>query len=175
MDKRNKLYVEHQVQAALGKRIVLHWLVFLLLSFCVTTSLRVFSNIVSMDVFDSLGLALRDQITTVVVMLALLPWFVYDSLKLSNRFAGPMMRLRSVMRQLAKNDDAPDLKFRTGDFWYDFASDFNDLRGRTLSERKELAHLRQIVKSQLGDDEESTIAITVNPLSLTGAASQPVS
>jgi hypothetical protein len=60
-----------------------------------------------------------------VASLLLLPLVVYDLLQVTNRFAGPIFRLRRSMRDLAQGMPVAPVRFRDGDFWQDFASDFN--------------------------------------------------
>ena len=59
------------------------------------------------------------------VMLLLLPVFLRDTLKLSNRFAGPMYRLRIALQSLAAKQSASPIKFRAGDFWQEATTDFS--------------------------------------------------
>ena len=49
-------------------------------------------------------------------MLMLLPVFLRDTLKLSNRFAGPMYRLRTGLKGLTESQPIAPIQFRTGDF-----------------------------------------------------------
>ena len=62
--------------------------------------------------------------------LLLLPIVLVDVLRLSNRFTGPMFRVRRMMGQLARGEHVPPLKFRDGDYWMDFADDFNAVAAR---------------------------------------------
>ena len=55
----------------------------------------------------------------------LLPVVLVDVLKLSNRFVGPILRLRTGLRALAMGETVPPMKFRDGDFWQEFATEFN--------------------------------------------------
>lgn len=140
--KRRKLLVEHQVQGALGFRIAGHWLVFLIATISVTTALRVIGNMDHVSNLEIAALALREQAVSIVVVLALLPWFIHDALKLSNRFAGPIVRLRSALRQLSGDESVAPIKFREGDFWAEVAGEYNQLRTRVLADRVELRELK---------------------------------
>ena len=60
-------------------------------------------------------------------MVFLLPVFVLDTIKMSNRFAGPIYRLRQTIRSIAQGDPPPRLKFRDFDFWQGLAQDFNQM------------------------------------------------
>jgi hypothetical protein len=60
-----------------------------------------------------------------VASLLLLPLVLFDVIRFSNRFAGPLVRLRRAMRTLARGEQVLPIKFRDGDYWQDFADDFN--------------------------------------------------
>lgn len=74
---------------------------------------------------EALQSALKAQAPLMAVMLILMPIFLRDTLKLSNRFAGPMYRLRTVLAEMAEGKEGSKIKFRTGDFWQPTAGDFN--------------------------------------------------
>ena len=44
---------------------------------------------------------------------------------MSNRFVGPIYRLRRSMRSLANGEEVDPVFLRDGDYWFDFAEDFN--------------------------------------------------
>ena len=50
-------------------------------------------------------------------MVILLPVFLYDTVKLSNRFAGPVIRLRRAMQAISQGNAVEKLQFRENDFW----------------------------------------------------------
>jgi hypothetical protein len=66
----------------------------------------------------------------VVASLLLVPIILLDSLRMSNRFAGPMVRLRRAMGRLAEGESVQPINFRDNDFWADFAEDFNRMLAR---------------------------------------------
>jgi hypothetical protein len=146
--KRKTILVEKQVQGALGWRIASHWLIFMGLSVTVTCSLQMLSNFEQRDVWTRFEAALVGQAGSIVVLLALLPWFVHDSLKLSNRFAGPMVRLHKSIVELKNQDETSPVVFRHGDFWQDIAVNFNELRMRVLAERQQLAQAKAQANSK---------------------------
>lgn len=174
MKKRKVVLVERQVQGALGWRIAAHWFLFLALSVSVTTCLQVLGDIESGSLWSSLAQALRTQVGSIVVLMALLPWFIHDSLKLSNRFAGPMVRLRKSIIELTQQDSTAPVSFRSGDFWQDISTDFNNLRARVLADRQSLGRLAsggpvepKTWVGQAGDtgvDEEKTLPLGTIPV-----------
>jgi len=67
--------------------------------------------------------------------LLVLPIVIWDVLRVSHRFAGPMVRLRHGLRDLADGKTVRPMKFREGDFWTVFADEFNRL-AESLETRK---------------------------------------
>jgi len=57
--------------------------------------------------------------------LMILPAVLWDLTRMSNRFVGPVHRLRHSMRDWADGKDVNPVVFREGDFWCGFAEDFN--------------------------------------------------
>ncbi len=62
-------------------------------------------------------------------LMLLLPLFVYDSFQLSNRFAGPVKRLRRVLRDLAEGKEISPITFRKGAYWQEMAEELNRALG----------------------------------------------
>ena len=137
--QRKTILVEKQVQGALGWRIAAHWFVFLGMSVSVTCSLQMLGNFEQADLWSRLETAMMSQVGSIVVLLALLPWFIHDALKLSNRFAGPMVRLQKSIVELTNQHETPPVAFRSGDFWQEIANNFNELRMRVIVDREQLA------------------------------------
>jgi nitrogen fixation/metabolism regulation signal transduction histidine kinase len=121
---RKKNFIDSKVQGALTRRIIFHWLVFMLVTSAVAFVLQVLA-----DPFRGLSAHLKDLWWThgpfLLVMVFLLPVFVMDAIKLSNRFAGPIFSLRRAIRRIAAGEAPRKLKFRQGDFWQDLADDYN--------------------------------------------------
>jgi hypothetical protein len=64
------------------------------------------------------------------VMLAMIPMFLRDTMKLSNRFAGPMFRLKTSLGCLMSGEQHLPIKFREEDRWREAASDFHQVLER---------------------------------------------
>jgi methyl-accepting chemotaxis protein len=62
--------------------------------------------------------------------LVLLILVVVDTVRMSNRIVGPLIRLRREMRHLAAGEAAKTIHFRVGDFWQEFAEEFNAVAQR---------------------------------------------
>lgn len=79
-----------------------------------------------------------------VALLCLMPVFVRDTLRLSNRMAGPICRLKDTVSRLAEGEDVPPLKFRKGDMWDDLPDKFNAM----VKELKRSSYEQQAAASQ---------------------------
>src|SRR6185369_11163910 len=116
--QRKKHFIDSHVQGALSRRIIFHWLVFMLVTSAVAFVLQVLS-----DMIGGLTSHLQDlwwaQGPFLLVMVFLLPVFVMDAVKLSHRFAGPIFSLRRAIRGVTAGDKPRRLKFRKRDFWQD--------------------------------------------------------
>lgn len=127
---RNKVYVDRIVQGALARRIVLHWCVFFVLTVISLIALELFWGDPALSIGEHLRALWSKYAFFLVLMLAIVPTFIYDSMKLSNRFVGPVMRLRESIRALAQGDAVKELKFRDNDFWRELSDDFNVIAAR---------------------------------------------
>jgi methyl-accepting chemotaxis protein len=128
---RKKLFVDSKVQGALIARVVVYWILCLititLMLLCwdiVTGPARMFYTHFD-DMWFFYGPA-------AVASLLLLPLVIVDIIRISNRFVGPLLRLRRSMRALARGDDVEPIEFRGNDFWHDFADEFNAVRARII-------------------------------------------
>ncbi len=126
---RKQLFVDPKVQGALVGRVILYWVVCLititLMLLCwrvVTGPARLFWTHFN-DMWFHFGPA-------VIASFVLVPLVILDLLKLSNRFVGPLVRLRRGMRSLTAGEHVEPIKFREGDFWHDFAEEFNALAAK---------------------------------------------
>jgi hypothetical protein len=148
--RRTKHFVDSNVQGALARRIILHWLVFLSVAFLVSFILQVLTN-----PFRPISEHVHDLWWThgpfLLVMLFLLPVFVADTIKLSHRFAGPIFSLRRAIREVAAGNPPRKLKFRRRDFWQELALDYNAMLaqlGAVENENHEPSKNGELVESK---------------------------
>jgi hypothetical protein len=126
---RTHLFVDPKVQGALIARAIAYWVLCLitiaLMLLCwdiVTGPARMFYMHFD-DMWFFYGPA-------AVASCLLLPLVIVDIVRISNRFVGPLLRLRRAMRALARGEEAELMEFREGDFWHDFADEFNAVSAR---------------------------------------------
>ncbi len=122
--QRSKKFIDAKVQGALARRLVFHWLLFMVVASTVAFILQVLSN-PFLPFSEHLENLWWTQGPFLMVMAFLLPVFVLDTVKLSHRFAGPIFSLRRSMRDVAEGKEPRKLKFRGNDFWHDLADEYN--------------------------------------------------
>lgn len=121
---RKQLYMGSKVQVALLARVVMYWCAymgaiaaFILVWRIVTGPARLFYTHFE-DMWFHFGPA-------VIASLILLPFMLWDTLRVSNRFVGPLTRMRKHFRMGARGEQVPPIHFRKGDFWHDVSEEFN--------------------------------------------------
>ena len=86
-----------------------------------------------------------------VSLMILLPLFIYSSFGLSNRFVGPVKRLRRVLRELAQGRPFSPVKFREGDYWQELAEELNQAVAALSKQRSADELVVSPVKFREGD------------------------
>jgi hypothetical protein len=127
--KRKRLFVDRSVQGAFMLRAAGHWLLCVTMLTVVYTAVSLLVEPLRLFFPDTSGLWFC-LAPAVVTTLLLLPIIVYDTVKLTHRFVGPMLRLRRGMRELAAGVHVEAIRFRDDDFWKEFADEFNALADR---------------------------------------------
>ncbi|QDT11608.1 hypothetical protein K239x_36080 [Planctomycetes bacterium K23_9] len=127
----------------------MHWTLLLVCLVSISMMVRLMMSVGEKPFGEAFINALSAQAPLMAVMVILMPVFLRDTLKLSNRFAGPMYRLRTVLEEMANGGEGSKIKFRVGDFWQSTAGDFNTvldevnrLKSRNAELETEVAELR---------------------------------
>jgi hypothetical protein len=139
--KRRQYFVDPKVQGALILRLIGYWGVTVITTTAMVLCWRLvtqppkslFSQIGDMWVFYGPAL---------ISSLLLVPLIVIDCVRMSNRFAGPLYRLRRCMRDLGAGLPVPPIHFRDGDFWIEVADEFNAVSAKFQRLEEELAEAR---------------------------------
>jgi hypothetical protein len=114
------------VQGALALRVAIYWVhclvtvSFMLTIWVIFTGRPQSSTDLLLQVWGRGGPAL-------LASLLLLPLVLFDCLRVSNRFVGPLLRLRRAMREAADGRPVSAINFREDDYWQELADDFNRL------------------------------------------------
>jgi hypothetical protein len=128
--KRTKALVDSEVQGGVLKKFAVHWLVFF---FCNALALTIWVRLFEQPEVgwaESFGDTMKRFLPFFVITMSLIPAFIWDTLKLTNRFAGPMLRFRAALADAREGRAVPHLAFRDNDFWKEVAENFNAVMER---------------------------------------------
>ena len=144
---RKKLLINREVQGAIICKTVLHWFFYL--------TAIIFTVVICEVWRDPSKLAIKLVFQSfiyfapaVIASIILLPAVIYDTLKESNRVAGPIYRLRCEMEKLTQTGSVRNLRFRDGDHWNEMADTFNELADSHQALQDELNQLKKRVGAQ---------------------------
>lgn len=134
--RRSTRITDTEVQGTLLRRIVAHWLSFIGI---IGLSLTLWNY--RLDFPDA---SFREVVSNCVLRflpaLILAPplvlFYLWDTTCLSNRFTGPVRRLRRALRDVSLGRNAPSLKFRKNDHWQELAMHFNAIFGDRKESRQ---------------------------------------
>ncbi len=125
-DRRRQFWVDPRLQGSLVVRVVMYWLVCLLTVGIVLMIGAALSDLHS-PVVAVFNMMLSYFLPAVLASLLVLPVIVLDSIRHSNRFAGPVIRFRHAMERLAAGETTSPLIVREGDSWKYLADQFNQI------------------------------------------------
>lgn len=123
---RKILFVDPAVQGALLRRALLYWAAGALFIVLPLLFGRLYAE-PDKFFFEQWGVVWRQFGPVLTCLTLMMPLVLYDLLKISNRFAGPMFRLHREMRRLAAGERVRPIHFREGDFWHGHAEAFNQI------------------------------------------------
>ena len=130
--RRRKLFVDVKLQGALLAHTTMYWSYCLLSVGVIAVAWIVLAKkpATSADLFEHLW---QNFGPALIGAFLLLPLVLLDCLRLSNRFAGPMVRVQRAMKQLANGEKPSKIKLRDGDYWTDFVDDLNRVIDQTAN------------------------------------------
>jgi hypothetical protein len=143
---RTQLFVDPEVQGALVARAIIYWVACMLSIALLLLCWRVLTGPVRPLWFHLENMWFFYG-PAFIASLIVLPVAVTDMIRVSNRFAGPMTRLRQSMRALAKGRKVQPIEFRKDDFWYEFAEEFNAVVREVEALRDQELKEQQIAES----------------------------
>jgi hypothetical protein len=124
-NKRRTVLVDKSTQWAIVRQSLRHWLYHSLLTILVLAILQVLLGGAFKSWEENWQSIWPLAASVYVSLLLLLPMFILDSFKLSNRFAGPIGRVRRALRDIAEGKPYKPLDLRQGDFWPEIAQELN--------------------------------------------------
>ena len=130
--RRRKLFVDVKLQGALMAHTAMYWSYCLLSVGVIAVAWIVLAKkpATSAVLFDHLW---QNFGPPFIGAFLLLPLVLLDCLRLSNRFAGPMVRVQRAMKQLANGEQPAKIALRDGDYWTEFVADLNRVIDQTTA------------------------------------------
>lgn len=127
--RRRQYFIDRAVQGGLVVRTATQWS-FCLLSIAIMLLCWRTATHPKETFVDHLGQVWNAAGPAFIGGLLLLPIVVFDVVKMSNRFVGPVYRIRNAMQKVAAGENVRPVRFRDGDMWQDLATDFNAVLAR---------------------------------------------
>jgi len=138
MVKRNVVWIDSHVQGALVGRVILYWFG-IVIYFGLSMGILQWMENPELTALQNL-IGLFDQLwPCFVTLVLLLPLVVFDMVRLSHRFVGPIYRLRNHLKLVADNPKCHPLNFRDDDYWQQLADPINELQNRIAKLEDKLA------------------------------------
>jgi len=139
---RQTVWVDSTVQGVLIGRIVLYWISALLY---VTLGSACFQYYQHPDwtVAEHVAALFSQFWPWIPSAVLCLPLVVFDVVRLSNHFVGPIYRLRQHLMEICEDPHCRALKFRDDDYWQDLAEPTHCLQAELLTLRSEVAQLKR--------------------------------
>jgi hypothetical protein len=133
---RHRVFVDRVVQGALIRHMMRCWLISYVLFGGLTFVGWMFIH-PGLGAFVGPEAFMVEILPMAVVGLGaaaiVLPLYLWGLVKVSHRFAGPIVRLKRVMRVAADGGPLDPIHFRNDDFWQELATSYNDLLIRVHS------------------------------------------
>jgi len=134
---RQKFWIDRSVQGVLIGRIILYWTAGLLYLGLGSACFQYYAH--PDWSIETHAWALFQQIWPWIPSLILfMPLVIYDIIRLSNLFAGPIYRLRVHLDELMENPECRPLTFREDDYWQDLVQPINYLQNEIVALREAL-------------------------------------
>ncbi len=162
--QRRQFFVDSPVQGAIIVRVILYWASCVLFIAVPQILLRTFFE-PSRPFWEQFSILWSEYWPVISATAVLVPFFIFDAIRMSNRFAGPIFKLRREMNRLAAGEKVAPIRFRDGDFWHDLTVPFNQIAER-LNSNDDTGRNESLMKQAIG---ELTIDTVVEERVLVGA------
>lgn len=128
---RQQVWIDRHVQGVLVGRVLLYWSG-ILIYFGLSIGCFHWWQNPEWTLSEHLGAMLEQILPCLPTLLLLLPLVIFDIVRLSNRFAGPVYRLRKHLTDLSQDTQVSPLHFRDEDYWQQLAEPINLLQQKIL-------------------------------------------
>lgn len=131
MVMRQQVWIDRHVQGVLVGRVLLYWSG-ILIYFGLSIGCFHWWQNPEWTLSEHLWAMLEQVLPCLPTLLLLLPLVIFDIVRLSNRFAGPVYRLRKHLTDLSQDTQVSPLHFRDEDYWQQLAEPINLLQQKIL-------------------------------------------
>ncbi len=132
MVMRQQVWIDRHVQGVLVGRVLLYWSG-ILIYFGLSIGCYHWWQNPEWTLTEHLGAMVEQVLPCLPTLVLLLPLVIFDIVRLSNRFAGPIFRLRHHLTELSQNSQISPLNFRDEDYWQQLAEPINLLQQKMWS------------------------------------------
>jgi signal transduction histidine kinase len=130
---RRQFIVNWTVQSGYAANLLVRWGALMAVVGCCTVLIQALAC-AALNTLET-SLTLRTAIWAFIgTSLILTPVLVWDSIKMSHRFVGPIVRMKAVIRGISEGK-YQTIKLRESDYWHDIADELNRLQEK-LKERE---------------------------------------
>ena len=156
---RQRYFCDAEVQTGLLKRMAYYWIACILF---LTLPLALIKTVAQPDVFfvDNIKSVFANHWPLLLMLIFFLPFAMNDAVRFSNRFVGPIYRLRTELRAFENGGKFKKIKFRQGDFWQDMLPGLNQL-GQRLAELE--AEVERLTETQQAKQDSLCGRAPVSP------------
>jgi len=132
---RKRLYINPDIQGGLITRTLVHWLLYMTAAL-ITVAIWIAYRNHDASILTMAQEVLSNYAPNLIAGVVLLPLFLYDQLRFSNRMVGLIYRLRQEIRKLTGGEGVQRLRFRDQDHWPELAEEFNRLAEMAVNNRR---------------------------------------
>lgn len=145
--KRKQKYVDTHVQGALLRRIIFHWIAFFFVTALTVILMKSLIGDMNVTFLENVQNSIGEFSLIGVILLCLFPVFMLDTVRFSNRFVGPIGRLRRHLQELGSEKTTQKCSFRDNDFWAGMADEFNKVVELVEKQDAEIVRLKEQLSS----------------------------
>lgn len=131
-------FIDNEVQTGLLRRLAMYWFASILF---ITLPLAFIKMATQPNVFflDHVADVFYVHWPLLGMLVLFLPMAMNDAIKYSNRFAGPVYRMRTELKKFDLGEPVPRIKLREHDYWHDLAEGINRVTARLNELESQLA------------------------------------
>ncbi|MEY4567848.1 MAG: hypothetical protein RLY14_2818 [Planctomycetota bacterium] len=138
---RRKLWIDNLVQGGLVNRIIIYW-VSVLAYFAIGQVVFQWIDRPELSFEEHCGALMGTFGFWLPGLALLLPLIIFDIVKLSHRFVGPIYRLKKFLETVDTGKEKGQLWFRDGDFWSELVDPVNRIVNRMYTAEAKATELK---------------------------------